>query len=86
MNINLYTWYSKRELDYCPKHFISANTPITEESKSWILERLQGRFYIQSIVGNYENKFTNAMYGSHVIEVPVFEDPEEATLYELTWS
>jgi hypothetical protein len=55
-----------------------ASTPITEESKQWILERLTGRFYLQM---NSTGPYTFAKN-----EIPCFEDPTEATLYELTWS
>lgn len=75
MNINLFTWYGQRELDYCPVHFVQTNTPITEESKNWILEKLNGRFYLGTL--NNPTFFLDAF--------PLFEDPQEATLYELTW-
>lgn len=72
--INLISWYSKRELDFCPKHFIKANTPLTLKSKDWIKDHLVGRFFIKE-------------YDYNVFEhYPYFEDPQEAILYELTWS
>ena len=77
--INLMTWYANRELDFCPKHFTKCTTPISEKSKMWILEKLSGRFYLESI-----------MFGESLFslgeQVPYFEDPHEAVLYELTWS
>ena len=78
ININLHTWFCDRELNFCPKHFVMASTPITEESKQWILERLTGRFYLQT---HGAGTYTFARD-----EIPYFEDPTEATLYELTWS
>jgi len=75
MKINLHTWFQEREMEHCPIHFVQANTPISIESKIWILERLKGRFFIEQTISFSDN--------SHV---PWFEDPEEATLYELTWS
>jgi len=78
ISINLHTWFCERELNFCPKHFVMASTPITEESKQWILERLTGRFYLQM---NSTGPYTFAKN-----EIPCFEDPTEATLYELTWS
>lgn len=77
--INLITWYSDRELDFCPKHFIKTNTILTDQSKNWILEKCVGRFYIQSM-NDGENLF---FYGD---TVPYFEDPQEAVMYELVWS
>jgi len=73
--INLYTWYQQRQLDYCPIHFVATNTPLTSESKMWVLERLQGRFFLPQILSLQSNEAP-----------PYFEDPEEAVLYELTWS
>lgn len=73
--INLHTWYQKRQLDYCPVHFIPTNTPLTADSKIWILERLTGRFFVSEILSLQD-----------IGPCPYFEDSEEAVLYELTWS
>jgi hypothetical protein len=81
--INLYAWFGQRELDYCPKHFVKANTPLTQERRLWILEKLQGRFYCQQI----KNIDLRTLLDDIVeMSVPYFEDPQEAILYELTWS
>ena len=72
-DINLHTWFMDRELDFVPPHFVVSKTPLTEDSKLWILEKLIGRF---SIVG------TEGFFGSLS---PAFEDPKEAVFYELTW-
>ena len=77
MNINLHTWFSQRELDYCPKHFIRASTQITEQSKLWVLEKLSGRFYISSSVISMFSDSEGTIY---------FEDPQEAVFYEIAWS
>jgi hypothetical protein len=71
-NINLHTWYSNRELDFVPEHFIVSKTPITDESRNWILEKLVGRFAIMSST-------TDIFFTSF----PAFEDPKEAIFYEL---
>lgn len=73
--INLYTWYQQRQLNYCPTHFVATTTPLTTESKMWILERLQGRFFVHQMLSLRD-----------IEGAPHFEDPEEAVLYELTWS
>jgi hypothetical protein len=54
------------------------NTPVQDETKMWILERLTGRF---AIVLNNDGSFlaSDNLY-------PAFEDPKEAVFYELTWS
>lgn len=79
MNINLQTWFSTRELDFCPKHFTKCSTILSDDSKMWILEKLSGRYY-----------FENKVFGDSFLylgeQVPRFEDPQEAVLYELTWS
>jgi hypothetical protein len=72
-DINLYTWFMDRELDFTPPHFVKSGTVLTDESKVWILEKLTGRF---SITGS-EGFFSNL--------VPSFEDPKEALFYELKW-
>ena len=73
-DINLYTWFSDRELSFVPEHFVRSNTPITSESKEWILEKLTGRFTILNAPGAFLSNM-----------VPSFEDPKEAVFYELTW-
>jgi hypothetical protein len=74
-DINLYTWFSERELNFAPEHFVSSKTSLTDESKAWILEKLTGRF---AVIPN-QNFFTAGN-----TEV-AFEDPKEALFYELTW-
>lgn len=82
MNINLLTWFSERQLDFCPKHFVQANTPISEEKHLWILQNLQGRYYIGYNTNDNDNEFLFLLDDTY----PFFEDPQEAVLYELTWS
>lgn len=64
-------------MQYCPPHFVTTGTPTTDESTYWILERLVGRFYLHKVYGE---EFGGYKY------YPFFEDPQEAILYELTWS
>ena len=75
MNINLYTWFAERELDFLPTHFVKCNALLTNESKIWVLENLKGRFFVDE--SNYLFDFDSSIY---------FEDPQEAVHYELTWS
>lgn len=84
-NLDLTTWFSDRELNYKPKHFIQTKTLASLESKKWILNKLQGRFTIIPaqyfhIQEDYDVSFIDK-YG-----YPAFENPNEAILYELTWS
>ncbi len=78
-DINLQTWFVERELNYVPAHFVIVKTPLTEESREWILEKLQGRF---AIVVN--PTYTPSNLSTHTYAA--FEDPKEAVFYELTWS
>lgn len=70
--LNFVTWYTERELFYCPMHFVKAATVVTDESLAWIHEKLYGRFYISD-----HHMDLSAVY---------FEDPQEAVFYELVWS
>lgn len=83
MNINLYTWYSERELDYCPKHFVSVNTPIDDDKHLWILEHLKGRYHIGHKTKSNESQEFLFLFEENY---PHFEDPQEAVMYELFWS
>ena len=79
-NLNLTTWYTDRELVYCPVHFVKTRTAITNESYNWILEKLHGRF---SLVF-YDD--SNTLQYTSFNKVPAFESSKDAMLYELTWS
>lgn len=80
--INIDTWNNKRELSFCPKHFVKATTPLTMNSKLWVLEKLHGRFYLET---SDKIRFFGAptLFEDQVI---YFEDPREAVFYELAWS
>lgn len=81
ITINIDTWIGDRQLDFCPKHFIMATTPITTEIKFWVLEKLHGRFYVSA-----NTNFGNRGFLFEADENIYFEDSQEAVLYELTWS
>jgi hypothetical protein len=85
MNVNLFTWYSDRELKYTPAHFVVVEQMITQESKNWILEKLHGRFSLiewDSRFGfNPENNVDVWNFGYY----PAFEDPAEAVYFKLMW-
>lgn len=78
-DINLLTYFGERELPFSPKHFTTSNTPLTAEAIEWIMEKLSGRY---SFI--YKKDVSEIMFSERVY--PTFEDPKEATLYELTWS
>lgn len=73
-DINLIEWHSNREVECAPKHFVRAKAPVTPESTAWIKNNLVGRY---CIVFNT---------GMSSVRTVAFEDPSEATFYELTWS
>jgi hypothetical protein len=72
-DINLHTWFTNRKLDFAPNHFVASKTVLTSESKVWIQEKLSGRYAIV------------ALETSFMENVPSFEDPKEAMMYELAW-
>lgn len=78
--INVNTWFMKREINIFPIHFVVAKTPITYESKQWILESLRGRFCMITDHG------LDSDDSGFPVEFPAFEDPQEAMFYELKWS
>lgn len=79
--LNPVTWYAERELSFTPKHFTISKTPVTIESKLWILHNLQGRYSILSRSSGFSQSLILTLE-----DVPAFEDPKEAMMYELTWS
>lgn len=76
--VNPLVWFADREMLYPPVHFITATTPVTRESKQWVLDYLTGRF---SITPN-----TTDFFSLENIGTISFEDPKEAMLFELKWS
>jgi hypothetical protein len=81
-NIDPVTWYSERELKFTPKHFVVANTKLTEESRIWIMNKLRGRFSIVHKVKDDMEFLQILGFNGY----PAFEDPKEAITYELVWS
>jgi hypothetical protein len=77
-----FSWYTNRELSFTPLHFTQTKTPLTIESKLWILNTLRGRFSVCQPSDTEYVEFELIMSEG----VPAFEDPKEATMYELKWS
>lgn len=78
-NVDPIIWFTEREVEYPPKHFITATTPLTFESKQWVIDNFRGRFSITQ--NNMAFLFDNNNIG-----LISFEDPKEATMYELKFS
>ena len=72
-------WFAERQLDYPPVHFVTVHTPLTEESRQWVLNKLRGRFAVTIDT-------TDFLFNLESLGCISFEDPKEAIFYELTWS
>ena len=84
--INPLLWFSEREIKtHVPPHFIKCESPLTEKSKLWVITRLQGRYSVSEGVSDSggDNNITYLFIDQEYI---YFEDPTEATFYELRWS
>ena len=53
--IDPYIWFADREVEFLPKHFIISNTPLTQESKQWVLGE-SGQF--EEVYADFENKIS----------------------------
>lgn len=76
--INPLMWFAERELVYPPAHFTPTTTQLTNESKQWVKDYLVGRYAV--VLGISEWQFGDS------IGYISFEDPREATIFELKWS
>lgn len=84
--INPQVWFGERFLSFTPVHFCIATTPLTSQSKLWIYNKLSGRFSIVNNTIDSDSLDSLSVFVGLVSGRPAFEDPKEATLYELTWS
>ena len=81
MNFDPVSWFSKRELQFSPRHFVKCTTPIDSDRLLWVRNKLSGRY---SVING-----SSLDLGVLIIETTqyvTFEDPSEATMYELRWS
>ena len=82
--INPSLWFGEREIKtHVPPHFIKCESPLNEKSKLWVMTKLQGRYSISTDSGNNEGDLIYLFLDQEYI---YFEDPAEATFYELRWS
>lgn len=81
--IDEFTWFTARQLDYKPIHFVIASATIydtsLDEIVEWIYNNLSGRFTI--LDGNGFISLHKSQYYKFA-----FEDPQEATYFTLRWS
>lgn len=78
-DINPIIWFAERELEYPPAHFIPVATPVTEQSKQWVLDNLTGRFSITTEIGD-------DIFDLESLGRISFESPKDAVIFELKWS
>ena len=43
--IDPYIWFGKREVEFYPKHFVLSDTPLSMNSKQWVLDNIKGRLF-----------------------------------------
>jgi hypothetical protein len=72
-------WFGERELKHVPPHFVKCHTSINSERMQWVHKTLTGRYALSSYY-DHETFFLD------VESIIYFENPAEATLYELRWS
>ena len=77
VELNIDEWFKERKLTNCPPHFIKASAILTDSARDWIRERLSGRYCFVQYKGTQS---WNQVY------TVAFENPNEATMYELMWS
>lgn len=82
MTPNPSNWFSKRELNVCPPHFVKSNAPVNTDSHMWVTAKLKGRF---SITLEVEESMDVFVFNTTKPCI-AFEDPAEAMIYELRWS
>ena len=79
MEVNPQLWYGERKLSFTRPHFIKASSPATSESLFWVETKLTGRYSIQ-----VHAQTLDTWSGQHTYLY--FENPADATMYELRWS
>lgn len=78
-DIDPLSWFGTREIKgTIPKHFVKSNTLLHEESYLWVVKKLAGRFGTSLDLSDISTIDCNTYV--------FFEDPKEATIYELRWS
>lgn len=80
-DFNPQLWFANREMDHVPTHFIKCPTPITYDRLEWVKTNLTGRYAILSV-----NVWMTSLTIIEETKTIHFEDPKEATFYELRWA
>lgn len=80
-------WYNNRQVEFTPKHFIFAKTQLSYESLLWVINKLKGRYSIETTLDNSNKDILSIIPSTYAsFGTIAFEDPKEAVLFELTWS
>jgi hypothetical protein len=74
-------WFSEREVEFIPKHFIKCTSKITNESKKWIYNKSQGRF---ALTDSHRQQAPSGIISSD--QNVYFEDQKDAMMFELLWA
>ena len=81
MQLDPIIWFSDREVDFIPKHFIRCNSVLTAASKKWVYNKSQGRFALSEFADHAGNLKVISKD-----QIVYFEDQRDAMLYELLWA
>lgn len=86
-NIDPVFWHSTRQVEFTPTHFIFAKTQLSYESLLWVINKLKGRYSIETTLDNSSIDVLSTIPSTYSSFGNIaFEDPKEAILFELTWS
>jgi hypothetical protein len=79
-------WFSEREVEFVPKHFIKCNSTVSLNGREWIYNKCQGRFAFSDAKLSTSDTL-NGLSGILSNAVCVyFEDQKDAMMYELLWA
>jgi hypothetical protein len=78
--MNPLIWYTDREINIVPPHFIKCPSIVTEESLFWIRNKTTSRY---ALVDNIVSPSLNVISNDKTV---YFESQKDATIYELMWS
>jgi hypothetical protein len=77
--MNPLIWYTDREINIVPIHFIKCPSIVTEESLFWIRNKSTSRYVLVDDSPNMSNIISSD-------KIVYFESQKDATIYELMWS
>jgi len=78
--MNPLIWYTDREINIVPIHFIKCPSIVTEDSLFWIRNKTTSRY---ALIDDIESPSLNVISNHKIV---YFESQKDATIYELMWS